>query len=139
MNKIRRDTLDDLFSQVVRMSVYSDGEASCEYCGRVYHDTVKDNGETFEAWKHLECSHFKGRRRVSTRHDLDNCAALCKSCHRFLGENPDTHTAFFKKRLGSDKYDNLQARANTICKLSKADKEEIKARLKSKLAILKEE
>jgi len=137
--RIKIDATDKLFSQVVRMSVYSDGEATCEYCGKVFYDTIKDNGETFPSWMRLECSHFKGRRRVSTRHDFDNCAALCKSCHRYLGENPDIHSEFFKKRLGSEKYENLQARANTICKLSKADKEEIKRKLKERLNLLKEE
>ena len=96
----------------------------CGYCGKWF-----DFGR-------LQCSHFHGRRKRATRYDEDNCVALCMSCHMYLGENPYAHTEFFKKRLGSEKFDQLNIRANTPHKI---DKEVIKAELKEKIKLLDKE
>ena len=83
--KIKRDALDDVFSQYIRMKA----DNHCEYCGQ---------------WKELsdlECSHFHGRRKWITRVDEENCIALCSGCHTFLGEHPDIHSDFYKKKLAS--------------------------------------
>ncbi len=112
--KIKIDPLDVLFGKIVRLLA----DNHCEYCGE---------------YKRLECSHFHGRRKKSTRWDFDNAAALCFTCHREMDEHPDVHTGFFKKRLGSERYEQLGIRARTIVK---PDRDKIEAQLKEKLRIL---
>ena len=109
--KIRIDKLDVLFSQLIR------GRAGgvCEYCG-------KNVGYT-----RLQASHFVGRRKKSVRYDEDNCCALCFSCHQYLDEHPYEHTAYFTKRLGSEKLEELVRKGNMIVKI---DREEVEAYLK---------
>jgi len=61
--KIRIDPLDTLFSEYIRKRVYREGRATCERCGKIYYDEIKENGEIYPAWKNLQCSHFHGRRK----------------------------------------------------------------------------
>ena len=112
--KIRIDPLDTLFSRLVRLLA----NGKCEHCGRN---------------KRLECSHFHGRRKLSTRWDLLNAAALCFSCHRYFQENPYQHTEWFKRRLGTERFEELNIRAEMILK---PDKDKIKADLKEKIQLL---
>ncbi len=101
--KIRRDKLDTLFSEFIRRRAVA-RIGGCEYCGKG------------KRWQDMDCSHFHGRRKLSTRYDPDNCAGLCRPCHFFLGEHPNKHADWFEKRLGSDRYEQLNIRAETICK-----------------------
>lgn len=112
--RIKIDPLDTLFSRFIRLR-----DEVCQYCGR--------GGR-------LETSHFHGRRKRSVRYDTDNACALCYSCHRFLGENPYAHTEFFRKRLGTEKFEALNIRAEMV--FPKSDKEVIKASLKEKIKLL---
>lgn len=112
--KIRIDKTDMIFSKFIRLRA----GGICEYCGKL---------------KILQCSHFHGRRKRSTRYDPDNACALCFSCHQHLGENPYEHTEFFKKRLGSERFELLNIRANMIVKV---DKERAKAELKEKIKLI---
>ena len=91
--KIRNDNCDRMFSLLVR----AQAGGRCERCGRA---------------GRLECSHFHGRRKRSTRWDFGNCAALCYSCHRRFTENPAEHVEWFRKRLGQKRFDALTLRAN---------------------------
>ena len=102
--KIKIDPLDVLFSRVVRQRP----NGKCEFCGKQ---------------RKLQTSHFHGRRKRNTRWDLDNAAGLCFSCHQFLGEHPNIHTDWFRKRLGSERFEQLHVRAMTIVKV---DKDKIK-------------
>jgi len=124
--KIKLTVEDTLISKFIRLrAVHRVG--GCEYCGKAV-----------ASYKEIQCSHFKGRRRASTRFDPDNCAGLCFSCHSHLGENPDLHTEFFKKRLGSERFDQLIIRANTILKRSKQDKEQLRKDLRERIKALEE-
>jgi len=136
--KIIITPLDKLFSQYIRMLTYNkdEGTAHCEYCGKVFWDMIKENGEVYPAWKHLQCSHFFSRRSKATRWDLDNAAGLCFSCHMYLGGNPYVHTEWFKKRLGSEKFEQLVIRVNMIVKRSKADKEQLYRELKEQVKLM---
>ncbi len=113
--KIKIDPLDKLFSQFIRLRA-----GRCEYCGNA---------------SQLQCSHFHGRRKRSVRYDPDNAAGLCFSCHSHLGENPYQHTEWFRKRLGSKKFEELNIRAEMIVKI---DKDKIKADLKDKIRLMEE-
>jgi len=108
--KIRIDPNDKLFSRLVRLMA----EGMCEYCGKVGSQT----------------SHFHSRRKRSVRWDLNNAIWACFSCHRYLDENPYKHTEFFKKRLGSQRFEELNIRAEILVKI---DKDKIKAELENKI------
>jgi len=113
--KIKVDPLDVLFSQVVRARA----NYTCEYCG--------------QSGKKMECSHFHSRRKRSVRYDLGNCACLCFSCHTYLGGNPYVHTEWFKKRLGSKRFEQLNIRAETLVRYSKTERDELKVQLQAQL------
>ena len=108
--RIRIDPLDVLFSKIVRARV----RGVCEYC--------KKNRER------LECSHFHGRSKKSTRWDFQNVAALCFTCHQNFHAYPLDHVEWFKKRLGPEAFDRLTLRANTP---EKTDRDLIKLGLKA--------
>ena len=103
---IKLDKLDVLFSQYVRMRAIKLVHG-CERCLAYKKD-----------YKELQCSHFFGRSRKSTRWDEDNCAGICFGCHQYLGSHPLEHVEFFKERLG-DKFDLLQARMKIMGKPDK--------------------
>jgi len=113
--KIKIDKLDILFSRFVRLRA----GGVCEYCG-------KPN-------KRLECSHFHSRRKQSTRYDPDNACGLDFSCHQYLGEHPNIHTEFFKKRLGTERFEELNIRAEMM--FPKLDKVAIKKDLEEKIKL----
>lgn len=118
--KIKIDPLDRLFSEFIRKrAVLTAG--GCEYCGKKL------------PWKRLDCSHFIGRRKRSTRWDPDNACGLCRTCHFYLGEHPYEHTKFFEKRLGSERLEQLIIKSNTIVK---PDREKIELTLKEALRTL---
>lgn len=94
--KIKLDKLDILFSRYIRLRA----DGVCEYCGR------------YVGYARLQVSHFHGRRKASVRYDEENCSCVCFSCHMYLGENPFAHTEFFRKRLGSERFEMLNIRAN---------------------------
>ncbi len=114
--KIRIDKLDVLFSKFIRLRA----GGKCEYCGK--------------PTKRLQCSHFHGRRKRSTRYDPANACGLCFSCHQYLGEHPNIHTEFFKKRLGTERFEELNIRAGIIP--AKLDKEKVEAGLLDKIQLL---
>lgn len=101
--KIKLSKLDVLFSIVIRLRA----KGRCEYCGKPA--------------KRLECSHFIGRRNRSVRWDMDNAASVDFSCHQYLDEHPYKHVEWFKKRLGSQRFEELNIRAETITKFSDKD------------------
>lgn len=113
--KIRISPLDSLFSEFIRKRALLTG--GCEYCGQ------------FKSYAQLQCSHFIGRRKRSTRYDPDNAAGVCFSCHSYLGEHPYEHTEWFKKRLG-DRFEQLIIKGNTPMKV---DKEALTLYFKEKL------
>lgn len=115
--KIRIDKLDVLFSKFIRLRA----GGKCEYC--------------VKAFKRLECSHFHSRRKRSTRYDPDNAACLCFSCHTYLGGNPYIHTEWFKGRLGSERFEELNRRAEMIVKV---DKEAVERDLLERVRLLEE-
>jgi hypothetical protein len=101
--KIHVSKLDKLFSQYIRLRA----NGKCQYCGER---------------KSLECSHFHSRRKRSTRWDERNAIAVCFTCHRYLDENPNKHVAFFEKLLGSEEFEKLNIRAETVAKNIDTDK-----------------
>jgi hypothetical protein len=115
--RMKRDTLDALFSKFIRTR----DKWTCQRCGKVYLPPTQA----------LHCAHVLSRGKLSVRYDVFNAAALCYGCHRWLDTHPDLKTAFFLARLGQTEYDLLQFRA---AQPGKIERELVKAALLAKLA-----
>ena len=131
---MKHDPLDDLFSEFIRKRAIHDA-GGCERCLVPKFDIQKDNGDIFEAYKLLQCSHYHGRGAKSVRWDPDNAAGLCGACHIYFGAHPEEHRVFFIGRLGQDGYDMLYARKRTPAKY--LDREAIALFLRQQIVALK--
>jgi hypothetical protein len=98
-NTVKRDPADAAFSEYVRRK---DGQ--CKRCGR--------RGTGLKGITGLDASHFHSRRKESVRFDLENVDAMCRSCHKWLGEHMTEYKQWKLAQLGQDKYDLLMLRAN---------------------------
>lgn len=87
--KISLTPLDKLFSKYIRLR-----DKTCQRCG-------SSHG--------LQCCHFHSRRYKILRWNPDNAVCLCFGCHAYLDSHPYEKIEFFKKRLGEEKLDYLQA------------------------------
>ena len=92
---------DKEFSQYIRRR---DGE--CVF-------KIKCNGglRDEEYLKTLTCSHFKGRRKESTRFDPENCDTACRKCHLYLEEHKEEYEAWKLSQLG-ERFNLLILRSN---------------------------
>lgn len=124
MGGIKRTKIDAVFSDLIRERA----DWTCQNCGKHFPER-KGAG--------LHCSHYFGRRGVSTRHHGDNCYALCYACHLRLGSNPHEHYAFVYGQLGEPRYDSLVLRAHAPMKRTKAEWDELYEHLKAQLAYLR--
>lgn len=59
----------------------------------------------------LTCAHFFTAKRHSTRWDPENACALCFACHRHYTDNREAWTEWLVKRLGQEKYDEIEQRS----------------------------
>lgn len=66
--------------------------------------------------KTLQCSHFYGRAKESTRFDQENTDVLCFSCHNFFGQHPPEYVEWKKARMTPQAYKLLMVRAHTFRK-----------------------
>jgi len=114
---ITDEKLDVIFSKLVRTK----SEWRCDRCGA-------DHSFSHEE---LHCSHFMGRRYRATRWDFDNCFAHCRECHHYLGLNPVIFRRWALKMMGNEKYHHVRIKAETVTKLTEADKERLYSRLKN--------
>ena len=119
--KIRRDSLDDLFSEFIRKRAM----ILVGGCERI----EAEHEVNITSWRQLHCAHFHTRAKKSVRFDEDNAAGLCFGCHQYLDSHPMEKIEWFQKRLG-DMFDLLLARARTPQKI---DREAIRLYLKAKI------
>jgi len=89
---------DTLFSKIIR------SRGKCERCGDT--DYAK-----------LQCAHIISRRYSATRTDEDNAWSLCWTCHRRLTDWPREHSHFITETIGSEKYEELREKAETLTKM----------------------
>lgn len=96
---------DKLFSKIIR------SRGACENCGST-------NAAT------LQCAHIISRKYAATRTDTRNAYCLCARCHfRFTGW-PREFSHFITKQTGSDTYDELKLKAETVTKVNWEDEYE---------------
>ena len=100
--KIRIDKADQAFSKWVR----NRDLWRCVRCQRYDPPTEHEKSS-------LQCSHFHGRRKESTRFAEDNCDTLCTGCHMYWGSHPEEYRAFKLKQLGEKRFNALLVLANT--------------------------
>lgn len=103
MFKLKRSKADKLFSDYIRIR----DKWTCQRCHTKYEPPTAA----------LHCSHWWGRGNKSVRFNPDNAAAICYGCHRYLGSNPTEHNEFFLKRLGQEKYDQMNRLARIPMKV----------------------
>jgi 5-methylcytosine-specific restriction endonuclease McrA len=87
---------DELFSKIIRLRVI------CERCG---------------SQSNLQCAHIISRRYSATRCDPLNAWCLCSRCHLRLTAWPREHSHFITETIGSEAYDKLQQKAETVTKV----------------------
>jgi hypothetical protein len=87
---------DVLFSKIIR------SPGHCRRCGGT-------------EW--LQCAHIISRKYSATRCDVRNAWCLCASCHRRLTDWPREHSRFITETIGSDLYDELKLKAETVTKV----------------------
>lgn len=97
---MKRDATDARFSDIIRER----DEWTCQRCGRQYDP---------HPGPALACAHIFSRGKPATRFDPENACALCYGCHRHLDTHPVLKEAFFRGRLGDERYEALQRRSNT--------------------------
>ena len=102
--KVKIDKADAIFSQYIRLR-----DKKCQRCGRL--------GEGKQGIVGLQCSHYYGRSRESTRFDDSNADSLCFGCHQFWGSTDrEAYREFKLKQLGEKLFNALRVRANTYQK-----------------------
>ena len=101
--KLRKS--DQLFRQYV-LRIY---DYTCARCKKEY---PPDN------CRGLHVSHYWGRGRENTRHDIENVCLLCYGCHLRWGhgDQREEYTGYMRERLGDKGFDLLELRAYTYKK-----------------------
>lgn len=87
---------DKLFSKIVR------SVGKCQRCGGT------DN---------LQTAHIISRKYSATRTDLRNAWCLDARCHRRLTDWPREHSRYITETIGSEVYEELRAKAETVTKM----------------------
>ena len=95
---MKRTAEDARFSLMIRER----DNWTCQRCGAVH--LPKSQG--------LHSAHCFGRGKLRVRLDPDNAAALCYGCHRYLDTHPVEKHAWFRTRLGDERYEALELRSN---------------------------
>lgn len=102
MGKNRKELiekLDRLTSEYVRKShADKNGLAYCYTCGMRL------------PWQQLDCGHFRSRRFIQTRFDLDNLRPQCQLCNRFKHGNLEIYREKLVKEIGLEKVEEIETR-----------------------------
>jgi len=103
--KIKIDPADTAFSQWIRLR-----DRQCVKCGSPVRFNEKGLPISHQA------SHFKGRKKESTRFDPNNVDTLCWGCHSYFGSQPNEHYDWQVARKGQDMVDKLILASNLYAK-----------------------
>lgn len=105
--RIKLDKADIEFSKYIRLR-----DSRCMRCSR----KGEENAEGLPILR-LQCSHYFGRAKESTRFDPNNCDSLCAGCHQEWGSNDrEAYREFKIKQLGENGFKILQVKANNYQK-----------------------
>lgn len=101
MSAVKITPADTSFSKCVRAVV----GWRCERCGSYFPEDRRMG---------LHCSHYHRRSQWAVRFHPLNAASICNGCHRYFGNNPSEHTAWFIRRNGEGAMELLQEAVNDI-------------------------
>ena len=99
---IKIDKADRAFSEYIRTRDHW----TCQRCGKRYEPPTTS----------LQCSHFQGRGKESTRFDEENADAMCAGCHMYFTTYPAEHVAWQVNRKGQQTVDLIVLRSNQYMK-----------------------
>lgn len=119
MKGIRISTEDRLFSEFIRRRALRLA-GGCERCLTPKYNLTKEDGTVLKAWKQLSCCHLHSRGKRSVRWDEDNAIGLCGACHMYFHGHPLEQIEFYKAKLGEERFEQLQLRAEAVTKLDMA-------------------
>ena len=113
--------LDEEFSKFNRMSLADrNGLCTCFTCGKVVH------------WKDIDNGHFRGRRHLATRYDIDNCRPQCKPCNQFKDGKLEQFEDNLRREIGSVRVDTVIANSHLTVKISEPEAQAMLQSLKQK-------
>ena len=104
-----KEKCDRLFSEIVRMA------GACSNCGSTHS---------------LQCAHIISRRYSSTRCDIRNAWCLCAGCHLRFTAWPREHSHYITDTIGSEVYEELKRKAETVTKVDWKEEYETLQKLK---------
>jgi len=105
------EALDSLASKLCRSRV----GGICEHCGKEAN----------------QAHHYFGRRKYSTRWEMDNLVSLCWACHRYWA-HPDYESCrdYLISRIGQERFDELKLQSNQPGNFKVTDLRDMKETLK---------
>lgn len=102
MAGIKRTAADHWFSLYCRCR----DNWTCQWSGTKFPAYVE--GGDNRALKGLDNAHCFTRGHKMVKFEPDNCVALSYGSHSYLDANPDIKKEFFIKRIGQERYDELE-------------------------------
>jgi hypothetical protein len=113
--------LDEEFSKYIRMThADRNGLCVCYTCSTVAH------------WKDMDNGHFRGRKHLATRYDLDNCRPQCKTCNQFKEGKYERFENHLRREIGSTRVDTVIANSYLTVKISEPEAQAMLQSLKQK-------
>lgn len=91
--------LDKITSELVRKSqANKNGLVYCYTCG------------VRKPWQKMDCGHYRSRRFVQTRFDLDNLRPQCQLCNRYKHGNLEIYRQKLIRELGEEKVREIETK-----------------------------
>ena len=101
---------------------------TCQKCFKRFPPYVE--GGSNHALMGLHCAHCFGRGAHSTRWEPDNSASLCMGCHLYADSHPEVKRGIFVRRLGEERYNELEVLSHTPYVGWKKDRKQIADKFK---------
>lgn len=105
------------------MSIYGTGDKG--KATRLHSLIVRSRGRCEKCgerdYSKLQAAHIITRKYSATRTDETNAWCLCARCHRRLTDFPREHSHFITDTIGSEAYEVLRERAETVTKMNWTD------------------
>jgi hypothetical protein len=122
---IKRDKYDAIISDLVRHRA----NWTSARCG-----TISKEGQVTGKDRAMHCSHFTGRGAGNiARYDTDAISCHCATCHHYLENRPDEHSAWFASKYGEAHREIIRQKHNQVKKMHKSDKEAMRKHYETEL------